>query len=177
MLQTLKRKRQRGATLLELVMFIGLAALILIGGVSWYQTASEGQRVSEAISNLNAIAALVRNTFTTQNNFVGLNNAIISRSSQFPDKMRIAGSPEIIKSGWAQQGVDLAAATVLAPNDSFTITYNKVPEGPCIDFTSKVFRFFEQTTINGNEVTNAGEIASPTSGCNGTENTIVYRTR
>lgn len=170
------RSGEIGATLLELVMFIGLAALILIGGVAWYMTASEGQRVSDEVSNLNAITAIVRNTYTTQNNFNGLNNSVITRSSQFPDKMRIAGTPGTIKSSWDQNGVDLAPATVVSADDSFTITYNDVPEGACIDFTTRTFRFFEQTTVNGTVVNSVADVSAQ---CNttGTGNAIVFRTR
>ena len=176
MLSHLSKKRQKGATLLELVMFIGLAALILIGGVVWYQTASEGQRVADEVSNLNAIASLIRNTFTTQNNFAGLTNSVITRSSQFPDKMRIAGNVNLIKSGWNDDGVDVAPASVVSTNDSFTIDYKDVPGGACIDFTSRAYRFFEQTTVQGTVIANG--LADITANCDDAGgNSIVFRTR
>lgn len=173
MIKMLKQKRQKGATLLELVMFIGLAALILIGGVVWYQTASEGQRVADAVSDLNAMSSLVRNTFTTQNNFSGLTNTVVTRSSQFPDKMR-QSDPALIKSGWADDGVTINASTNLAQDDSFTITYNAVPEGACIDFTSRAYRFFDRTQVNGNPVTTVADISTE---CSGANNAIEYRAR
>jgi hypothetical protein len=170
----ISKTKQKGATLLELVMFIGLAALILIGGVSWYITASEGQRISDEVSNVNAITALVRNTYTTQNNFSGLTNSVITRSSQFPDKMRIAGDTSRIKSGWENNGVALAPATILVANDAFTITYLDVPEGPCIDFATRTFRFYERTRVNATVITSVANVATA---CVAGDNDIEFRTR
>src|SRR5690606_13141194 len=46
---TIQTNRESGFTLLELLLVIGVAALLLIGGIATYRLVSEGNKATEAI--------------------------------------------------------------------------------------------------------------------------------
>lgn len=175
MISLLKKKREEGATLLELVMFIGIAALILIGGVIWYQQASDAQRIAEEVSNLNALASLVRNTYTTQNDFDGLSNAVILKSSQFPEKMRTGSNSTDIQSAWERQGVIVESTKQVFDNDSFKITYKGIPERPCLDFVVRTYRFFNVTI--GSSSDKIEKVSDINEKCTGESNDVSFVAR
>lgn len=167
------QKRQAGFGLIELMLSIGIIAILAIGVVSYFNNVDHSNKVKDEVNNLNAMSGAIRNMFNSQGSYQGLSNTVVLKSGGFPDRMRVPSSTTLIKHGWLTSGVTVAPATVASTDDSFTITYASIPEKACSDIVSNAFRFFEKTTINGTDITNVG---LATSTCAAT-NTLVFRTR
>lgn len=168
-------KNQVGATLLELVMAIGIIAVIAIAAISYFNTANDANKVNDEVKNINTLSAAIRNMFNSQGDYAGLTNTVIIKSGAFPDRMRVGSSTTLIKNSWLNDGVDVAPANAMGTaNDSFTVTYKGVPERACVDITSKTFRFYDKVAVAGTQITGS---ASATTLCKAGANTIVFTAR
>ena len=173
-------RNQLGATLLELVMSIGIIAVIAISALAFFQQANEQNKITAEVSSVGALVAGIRNMYITQGDYNGLTNTIIIRSNIFPDRMRNPGAVGAalnqIKTSWGTNGIVLTAEAVDGVADGgFVMQYNTVPRGACVDFVSKVLGNFTLVEVNDNEVTN---VASIVNRCTEAEaNIIKFHTR
>lgn len=153
--------RQVGATLIEVIMVVALIALIVIGSLLYYNTASHSNKVREAVSGLNAMSSIIENMYATQPNYVGLNEALVvnSGSVQANIKSTVAGN---LKHPWSQEAVGVTVAsdaTSIPANKSFIITFTKLPKGACIDLAMQVFSTYPQVRVNGTLLLTGGQAA------------------
>lgn len=170
-------KARKGATLLELTMVVGIIAIISIAAIAYYNSVNNGNKIKDEVNNVNSLTAAVRNMFNTQGSYEGLSNAVILKSSTFPDRMRVPGDANKIKHSWLSDGVTVAAANVSGTaNDGFTVTYKDVPNAACTDIVANTYRHFVSVTAGASKVENLGDLAaSCQSGSD--KNTIVFTTR
>lgn len=166
-------RNQAGFGLIELMLSIGIIAILAIGVVSYFNNVDHSNKVKDEVNNLNALSGAVRNMFNSQGSYTGLTNEVILKSGGFPDRMRVPNNTTDIKHGWLTQGVTVAPATVDSTDDSFTITYAGVPERACSDIIANGFRFFEQVTVNGTQIV---DVATAATSCTDT-NSLEFRNR
>lgn len=157
--------RQKGATLLEIVMVIGIIAVIAISAMAYFNQANNSQRAVEEVKNIATLAGSIRNMFNTQGNFEGLENEVILKSNAFPDRMRVPGSDELIKHGWADDGVEVNSESNVVSttnHDAFSITYKDIPESACSDLVANTVRYYMIVEVDGSEIKNALTGKEPT---------------
>lgn len=142
-------RSQAGFGLIELMLSIGIIAILAIGVVSYFNNVSHSNKVKDEVNNLNAVSGAVRNMFNSQGSYTNLSNEVILKSGGFPDRMRVPNNTTDIKHGWLTVGVTVAPFTANSTDDSFTITYAAVPERACSDIVSNAFRFFDKVEVNG----------------------------
>lgn len=177
-------RKQHGSTLIELIVVIGVIALIILGVAKNANTATNSNTIRDEISNLATLSSTIKNMFSSQGNYEGLANSIVLQSSTFPEGMRVdADDTENIKTTWASDGVQVASTNMLgSDNDGFTITYSNVPQKQCHDFIAATFRYYYINTAGGawsqddDRITSVEEI--DTDICTEeTGNTIVFTNR
>lgn len=157
--------KQKGATLLEIVMVIGIIAVIAISAMAYFNQANNSQRAVEEVKNIATLAGSIRNMFNTQGNFDGLENEVILKSNAFPDRMRVPGSDDLIKHGWADDGVIVVSESNVVSttnHDAFSITYKNVPESGCSDLVANTVRYYMIVLVNNSEIKNALTGKEPT---------------
>lgn len=137
-------KNQAGATLLEMVMVVGIIAIISVGAVSYYNTVSNSNKVKDEVNNLNSLSAAIKGMFNTQGNYSGLENKIVLRSGSFPDRMRVSETNfSDIKHSWKNNGVEVDPQTIFgSTDDGFSIVYSDVPTGACYDIVQQAARHY-----------------------------------
>ncbi|MDG3024885.1 MULTISPECIES: type 4 pilus major pilin [Vibrio] len=170
-------KSRRGATLLELTMVVGIIAIISIAAIAYYNSVNNGNKIKDEVNNLNSLSAAIRNMFNTQGSYEGLSNAVVLKSSTFPDRMRVPNNNTQIKHSWLSNGVTVASATVSGTaHDGFTITYKDVPNDACTDIVSNTYRHFVKVEAGNGAISNLGDVAGS---CNSgsDKNTIIFTTR
>jgi type II secretory pathway pseudopilin PulG len=168
--------KQKGATLLEIVMVIGIIAVIAISAMAYFNQANNSQRAVEEVKNIATLAGSIRNMFNTQGNFEGLENEVILKSNAFPDRMRVPGSDQLIKHGWADDGVEVESENNIVSatnNDAFSITYKDVPEAACSDLVAHTVRYYMIVEVDGTPLKDSlsgltPTVADVTDACDGT---------
>ena len=165
---------QRGASLLEGIAYLGIAALIILGAISLLTTAFSSAQSNSMESQVISIRTAARKLYQTQTSGYGVAGAdltpILINAGAFPPSMVNGTSVTNAWNGAVTVAVD---ATVT----QFTITYLLVPKQVCIDMYSN------GGTANGWVAVKVGTgafTAAPTpllanTACAGATNTIVLQ--
>ncbi|MFK4132048.1 type 4 pilus major pilin [Pseudomonas luteola] len=167
--------KQAGFSLLEIAMVAGIIVVLSVLAIVGYQAAKQSTDLAKAVTNVNALTASIRNSFSSQGDYTDLSNKIVVSSNTLPDNMRVTGDATSIRSPWSTAGFVVAPAQLQTKNDAFTITANVVPARACQDLVSQVFRNYESVAVGGTTVTS---VASAQTACTGTgTKTIVFTAR
>jgi hypothetical protein len=118
--------RQRGASLLEGIAYLGIAAIVILGAVSLLTGAfgsAESNRTSEEVT---AIRTAARKLYMGQGYGTASMNAPLATAGAFPGTLTINSTSGAVTNGWN------GAVTVTGAGGTFTIEYAAVPQDVCI---------------------------------------------
>lgn len=125
-LKALKAAKSRGLTLIEALLFLGLAALVIVGAVTIYNNASNSTRTNEALSQIQTYATGVKGLNSGSSQFT--NNADFAlpaiRSGVAP-KNAVVGGTSLVNP-WG------GATTITGRTSFFTISMAGVPQESCV---------------------------------------------
>jgi len=62
----IKHTTQRGMTLIELIAALGVAAVVIVGALSLYQSADSSQKSNELLSGITSVRGAIRQLFGGQ---------------------------------------------------------------------------------------------------------------
>jgi type II secretory pathway pseudopilin PulG len=165
MAQSTKNK-QKGASLVEFMMYLGLAALVIVAAVNWYRQSKLTSDVTATIQNLGVLTASIRNSFAQQGTYEGLANTIVLSSNGVPESMRVAGDQNLIRSNFATDGVDILPRNVGGiDEDGFGLTFKQVPVRACNELVQKTYRTYFQIDVNGTVINPSNNIADIQAAC------------
>lgn len=168
-------KRQAGATLMEIIMVVALMAIITIGSLSFYNSATESSKIQEAVGNLTGLSAVVRNQFQSQGDYQGLTESLLFRSTNVPVNIKSTVNTDQLRHPWSQTAAAVVVAPAASPYATFNITFAELPRGACVEITSKVYKSFVSMTVNGTAVTPTTGSATASLACTNTNtNTLVF---
>jgi type II secretory pathway pseudopilin PulG len=121
--------RQRGASLLEAIAYLGVAALVVLAAVSLLQNAFGSARSNQTTEEITGLRTNVRKMYAGQSydDTAMLANLITARA--IPGTLTVASGA--ITNTW---GGAVTVATVDAA--SFKITYDSVPQDVCMNVVS-----------------------------------------
>lgn len=153
-----KKASQAGMTLIEILVVIAIGTLIIVGGLALFGTASEKQRVSNEVRNLGTIISGINSLYSGSADYNGLSGAVIVQSGAIPSTMFVgSGASAELVSPWGDITIAPDAAN---SNRSYTVTYEDVPAEACVGVIAGTLNSFEEITVDGTPVTNAGLAAS-----------------
>lgn len=126
------RRLQKGASLLEGIAYLGIAAVVVIGAIALLNTAFSSANSNELNSELSAIQTASRKLFmTTQGNYGAADfTATLIAAKGFPQTLTTDAANGTVADAW---GGAVTVAPVAADNTKFTITYTNVPPDVCVN--------------------------------------------
>lgn len=165
------RGAQRGASLLEAIAYLGIAAIVVIGAVALLNGAFSSAGTNELAEQVNAIQTGVKKLYMGQTGgYGGINNSVLASAGVFPSTVPVSGANAT--DNWG------GAVTVAANADAtgtFTISYANVPQSVCINAVTAGGSW---TSITINSGTSATPPLTPTAAqtacTSATANTIVW---
>ena len=160
MLNIKKRKNQKGTTLVEFMMVIGLISVVVTTAIMTYGKVKTSSDVNQTYSDVNTIVSQTRNLFLQQGSYTGLDENYLEKSDVFPDNMvKPDGS---IASIWGP--VTAAPANAGGyPSDSFQLTYDNIPSNICNNLGSKMIGMYYQMNVESS--TDVSDVVSLNSAC------------
>lgn len=170
-------KRQAGATLIEIIMVVALIAIITIGALTYFNSASESSKVQESVSALTGLSAVVRNQFQSQGDYNGLTESLLFRSTNVPVSIKSTVNADQLRHPWSQTAASVLVVPAGSPYATFTITFAELPRGACVEITSKVYKNFEGMTVNGTSVTPTTGAATASLSCTDTNTNVLTFTQ
>ena len=122
--------RQRGASLLEAIAYLGVAALVVLAAVSLLQNAFGGARSNQTTEEITGLRTNIRKMYAGQpySDAAMLENLVTARA--IPTTLTVAADGKSISNAWG------GAVTLASTASTFTITYNSVPQDVCMNVVS-----------------------------------------
>lgn len=157
-------RRQRGVTLMEALVVLGIAGALIMGALQFMSSASSSQDVSTASRNLGMIASGVTSLYSSSAVYDGLDNQVLLDAEIVPTSM-IAGT-DIIN---AWDG-DVTVAPANSDRD-FTIEYTQVPQSACTSLATSTFQSFQELAVGGTTVSTTADAATA---CSDGANTMTW---
>jgi hypothetical protein len=126
------RLAQRGASLLEAIAYLGVAAIVVIGAVSLLNGAFSSASTNQLAEQVNAIQTGVKKLYMGQTNgYSGINNTTLASAAVFPSTIPVSNGSAVNTWGGA---VNVASSG--DGSGTFTISYANVPQSVCINAVS-----------------------------------------
>jgi len=166
-----KRLRQRGLTLIEAAMVLGIAALVGAGVMLYFQNASIASKTNEAMRQLANVQQSVRSVYSGQSSYTGLAATDLINTRAVPQSMVQGGTN--LRNAF-NGGITLAAAnTGGGTANSFSVTFSQVPNEACSKMsTMDLGNGLVSLVVNGNTFTSPPTAAAASAACgtgNGTQ--------
>ncbi len=185
-------KKQRGATLLEALAFLGIAAIVVVGAISMFRAAQGSAQSNDMLAQITGIRSAVKNLYASQGAYGGaavygttgappaaegdfaMNTTLVS-AKVIPDTLRVPAAGTIK----SQFGGDVV---VMGGIDYFTIKYTQVPQEVCLKIAPQTGSAWGGLKINGNASvgtdTSAFSVVNAQAQCTpGTSNTLIWFAR
>ena len=128
------RKAEEGFSLLELLLVVGVGALLLLAGIGTYQLVTAGSTANEAVRLIATVKQQTQRAFQGQATY-GANGTdlvpTLVAMQAFPSGVVNAAGVPLDPWGGAMTGL-AAQSPAGAAGDSFTITFPAVPTSSCI---------------------------------------------
>lgn len=121
--------RQRGASLLEGIAYLGIAAIVVLGAVSLLTGAFGSAKANQTTEEVVAIRTAVRKLYIGQSYPVGSLVADLITANAIPNTLA-RPSPTTLSNSWG------GSVTVVGTATGFTITYTSVPQDVCVNMVS-----------------------------------------
>ena len=123
-------QRQRGASLIEIISYLGVAAIVIIGAVMLLSGAFSSANSNRAIQEISALQLAVKKLYMGQTAGYGtasMNEQLI-KSGQVPSTLNhITASPWTITNSWN------GGVVVSGNSTTFQIEYQSIPQNICIE--------------------------------------------
>ena len=122
--------RQRGASLLEAIAYLGVAAMVVLAAVSLLQNAFGGARSNQTLEELTGLRTNVRKMYAGQSYADDKMQANLVTAKAIPTTLRITGTDTVANTWGGATTVEKVDAS------SFKITYTLVPQDVCVNVVS-----------------------------------------
>lgn len=138
------QKQQRGFSLVELLLVLGVLAVLLVAAFIVFPQVRDRNQANAEVTNLTTTKAGISNLYASKGGvYTGLTNAVAINARVYPTSMTASGSS---LSSWGG-----AVTTEVVPGAGnerrFRITYAAVPQGVCLGLVSGAATNFEQVTV------------------------------
>ena len=157
--------KQQGFTLIELVLVLGVIALIAIAAFLVYPSVVAGTQANTESTDVTAITACVKTLYGSTGSYTGLSTTTAIQGHCPPSTM-VAGNygSTTMNSVWGQ----LVNVAVNTNPVLFDITYSNVPTAACLKFVADIGSNFDKVVIGSTTVkdTIAGDTQVPFSPAN-----------
>jgi hypothetical protein len=122
-------RKQQGASLLEGIAYLGIAALVVLGAVSLLTGASASAKANQTSSELVALRTAVKKLYAGQAYPTGSLTGFLTTAKAVPSTLQVSGTSITNSFGGAVTVEGTSSAT-------FTVTYNNVPQDVCVSVLS-----------------------------------------
>ncbi|WGS47815.1 type 4 pilus major pilin (plasmid) [Burkholderia sp. JSH-S8] len=123
-----RHRKERGASLLESIAYLGVAAIVIVGAIALLGSAFSSANTNRLTEDLNAIQTGTKKLYMGQVNNYGKDsmNANLSAAKVFPGTLTQDGKGGVSNT-WG------GTVTVTGANQTFTVAYTQVPREVCVN--------------------------------------------
>jgi hypothetical protein len=167
-LKRIERARvQRGASLLEAIAYLGIAAIVVVGAIALLNNAFSSANTNELSQQVSALQTGVRKLYMGQTGGYGsLSNSVAQNAGLFPATLVVASSGSVTDT-WS------GTVTLAGQTANFTIEFDSVPNDVCINTVTAPGNW---TSISINDTVETLPLtpATASTACNAGANKIIW---
>lgn len=165
-----KLARQRGASLLEGIAYLGIAAIVVLGAISLLTGAFSSAKSNQATEEVIGLRTAVRKLYMGQTYPTANIVSTLITAKATPGTLAQDAGAGTLKNSWGGT-VDIAGA-----GTGFDITYNAVPQDVCVSMLSGANGWTSVTGNGGTAITAFPITASAATGActNATGNVVKF---
>jgi type II secretory pathway pseudopilin PulG len=159
--------RQHGASLLEAIAFLGIAAIVILGAIALLMSGFSGANTNRALEEVGAVRTGVKRLYMGQSASYGtevLNPSLIA-AKVFPTTLAVEGAN--VLNAWN------GPVTVTGQTANFEINYANVPKDVCISMASSSGDWLG-VTVNGTALTMPATPQSASDACTQASNDMAW---
>lgn len=167
--RTRASRLQRGASLLEAIAYLGVAAIVVVGAIALLRGAFDSANTNELSEQVSALQTGVRKLYMGQpGGYASLNNQVAQSAGIFPTTL-VASSADAtnVLDSWSGN------VTITGSQTNFTIEFDAVPNDVCINAVTQAGSW-TSISINGAANTPPVSPATASSACNAGSNAIIW---
>jgi type II secretory pathway pseudopilin PulG len=172
-----KTKKQKGYTLIEMLISFGVISMLIVGIFMMYTKVQNSRISNQESQNLATLTVGIKNLYQARPNFTGLAPAVLLQAQVVPENM-INGAN--IVNSWTQVVAVAPVAFNGIANAGFSITYLGVPQSACVNLATKAGANYDIVSVGGTAVKAVGvpdiDVPTVTGLCNtgAANNTLVF---
>jgi type II secretory pathway pseudopilin PulG len=134
----LRRRNERGLTLIEASMVLALAAVVVAGVMIYYQSASDNNKLTSAQSELGSIQTVVQGVYAgQQGGYPGVTQAVMNGSSAIPPNLRGASNEAVTPWGATNDVTINNAGLYATDGTTYVVTFPNVPQSDCVPLATQ----------------------------------------
>lgn len=124
--------KQRGSSLLEVIAFLGIAALVILGAVSLLTSAFSSAQSNRGTEEVVSIRTSVKKLYAGASGVYGTEplTESLNQAKIFPATLTYNAATKSMVNSWG------GAITVTGATNTFVINYSNVPQDVCISMVS-----------------------------------------
>lgn len=161
---------QKGASLLEIVAYLGVASVVIIGAISMLTSAFGGANANRALEETVGLRTGIKKLYMGQAAGFGTGdlNSVLATAKVFPSTLTVNGST--VKNAWN------GAVSVTGATSTFDISYASVPQDVCASLVgAQGSSGWISVAVNGAAaLTPPITPAQAGTACNASSNTVVW---
>jgi type II secretory pathway pseudopilin PulG len=162
------KSTQRGASLLESIAFLGVAAIVILGAVALLMSSFGSANTNRAQQEVTSIRTGVKKLYMGQSASYGdgdMNGTLVN-ARVFPTTLAVDTSG-VVLNAWN------GAVSVTGATANFTITYANVPRDVCVNLAS-VSGDWIGVNVNGTDLSMPATPAQADANCRDGGNTLAW---
>lgn len=167
------RRYARGATLLEAVAFLGVAAIVMTGAIGLMHNSFRSATSERFVEESNALATNVRALYASPGSggYAALSMTDLYNSHAFPGTLQAqgAGGAVTVTNAWGG-----AVTVTLGANNIPVLTYANVPKEACIDALLAGGNWVSVAVNSVAQSTSGETAAQAVAACSGASNTMAW---
>jgi len=126
-MKNIRKRAMKGLTLIEGLLFLGIAAVVIVAAVAFYNNASNTSRLNQVKTQVSAIGAGIQSLYATQASYATADTDMVINAGIAPSNT-IANNE--IRNPWG------GLITITGSNRYFDIVLDEIPQQSCVNLLS-----------------------------------------
>lgn len=168
--------RQRGATLLEALAYLAVAAVVTAGVLAIFTPSFTNAQATRLANEATALANSVRDLYASQNSYVNVSIGALAQAGAVPSTLKVTGSGSAATATDTWGGA-VTLAAVAANNAQVQLQYASVPSDVCRRVLLSGGDWIDITVNNSDVGTGSPNLSQANTACNASSNTIAWTFR
>lgn len=145
------KQRQRGLTVVELVIAMTLSLLVVAAGIAGASKFIQSNKVSQTLEDLPLIFTKTQKAYSSAVLYTGLDITSLVNNRVFPNELVAAGAPPTVSNRLGGT-ITVALGTITVANDGAEFSLTGVPEEACVDIVQGMQAAAAKVTVGATVV-------------------------